>query len=257
MYLFVYVLFTYIWANTVIILEDPLQVFAVSKNVHNKYKVINKISTIAQQKLLEIRLFFPFFAICASSPLPWRERSTGRAAGCPAGPSQTASCTQHQSFGLPDALIRSPPTWTQINTLYHAEPNADCPHHEILTWKKKKWKNLMKRIEWERKKTGENCTIQDVTNTMIFSCWTISVLSVSAILSHRSVSYISIWITLNCDSWKSTGARHLLKSLLHHCWEFKLSHKKKHLKPTCTEDCLSKQPGGGCTFHFLNGLISE
>lgn len=48
--------------------------------------------------------------ICGPLPLPWREHSTGRAAACPAGPNQTASCTQNQSSGPPAALIQSQPT---------------------------------------------------------------------------------------------------------------------------------------------------
>lgn len=120
---------------------------------------------------------FSFPVICASSPLPWRERSIGRAAACPEEPSQTASCIQNQSFGLPDALIRSPPTWTQMNTLKHHEQNTEWARNKMLTYStcwwdefEKNWfrlvSDLMKRTEW--KTPGDDCAIQEVTILITF-----------------------------------------------------------------------------------------
>lgn len=57
------------------------------------------------------------YLIHISSPLPWHVRSTERAAACPAGISQTASCIQYLSSGSPDDLIQSPPSETGEHTV--------------------------------------------------------------------------------------------------------------------------------------------
>lgn len=74
------------------------------------------------------------------SPLPWHVRSTERAAACPAGTSQTASCIQYLSSGSPDDLIQSPPSGTGKHTLCNTVQNYPPINTDGRNKKKKKTK---------------------------------------------------------------------------------------------------------------------
>lgn len=185
------------------------------------------INNLNKKSLLQFKpihsIYFLLCAICPSSPLPWRGRSTGRAAAYPAGPSQTASCTQHLSFGLPDALIQSPPTGTQINTLFFQNTEGPLDKNPdllivllndvMLLMKLTKWEKQCKIAQWRM------WSLRWLHPFLTFLLaahqwfWSLS----QSVKSPFEAHFIVTPEQMSCHP---TGARHLLKSLLHHHWEF-------------------------------------